>query len=68
MAIKTLALGPMAYEVRTTLGGGQVRDVIPYDGAVDYVTDGERYGIRYDDGSVDWLGTSIETAFGEGVE
>jgi hypothetical protein len=39
-----------------------------YDGATDYVTDGTRYGIRYDTGEVDWLGTSIPHAFGDDVE
>lgn len=52
------------YELRRTGGGGDVRDVCPYDNA-EYVTDGARYGLRYEDGHVDWLGYTIASAFGE---
>ena len=45
-----------------------MRDAMPYEGATDYVTDGERYGIAYDDGHVDWLGTDLTRAFGDGAE
>ena len=66
--IRTIKLSPNAYEPRRTLGGGEVRDGMPYEGATDYVTDGERYGVRYDDGHVDWLGSSVGRAFGDGIE
>lgn len=56
------------YEPRRTLGGGEVRDVLPYEGATAYVTDGDRYGIQYEDGAVDWLGNDPVSAFGEGAE
>ena len=36
--------------------GREVRDVMPWDGAVSYATDGERLGIQYADGRVEWLG------------
>ena len=62
---RVIRLADCYYEPRRTVGGGEVRDVVPYEGATDYVTDGERYGVLYEDGHVDWLGTSIESAFGE---
>lgn len=66
--IRTIQLPPKFYEPRTTNGGGEVRDVMPYEGATDYVTDGERYGFRFEDGTVEWMGNSLENAFGVGAE
>lgn len=66
--IRSIRLPPAFYEARQTIGGGEVRDVMPYEGAVAYVTDGERYGVQYGDGAVDWLGRDIVQAFGEGAE
>lgn len=68
MTIRTIQLPPAFYGTRQALGGGEVRDVMPYEGATAYVTDGERYGVQYEDGHVDWLGTHPATAFGEGAE
>ena len=65
--IYEIRLPEACYEPRRTLGGGEVRDVVPYEGAVAYVTDGSRYGIQYEDGHVDWLATNPVAAFGEGV-
>jgi len=57
--IRTIQLPPSYYETRQTIGGGEVRDLMPdaYEGA-EYVTDGEQYGLRFED-QVDWLGTSV---------
>jgi hypothetical protein len=66
--IRTIRLSPAAYEPRETIGGGTVRDAMPFEGATDYVTDGDRYGVRFDDGHVDWLGTDLSRAFGDGIE
>jgi hypothetical protein len=55
--LRTLSLPSEHYEARRTIGGGEVRDVMPWEGAVRYVTDdGRRYGVEYLNGSVDWLG------------
>lgn len=35
--------------------GLEVYDVVPWDGASEYVTDGRRYGIRFENGSLHWL-------------
>jgi len=65
--IHEIRLPDSFYAPRRTLGGGEVRDVVPYEGAVAYVTDGSRYGIQYEDGHVDWLGSDPVSAFGEAV-
>lgn len=44
------------YLPRTDDYGREVRDVMPWDGAVSYATDGERLGVQYGDGRVEWLG------------
>jgi len=55
--IRTADLPTSFYDERTTLGGGSVRDVIPFEGAVRYVTDdGIRYGVEYECGTIDWIG------------
>ena len=66
--IHPIRLPDSCYEPRRTLGGGEVRDMMPYEGAVAYVTDGFRYGIQYEDGAVQWLGNDPVSAFGEGAE
>jgi hypothetical protein len=66
-AIRDLRLPAEFYETRRTIGGGDVRDAMPHQGAEAYVTDGERFGIRYTDGLVDWMGTDIVAAFGDGA-
>ncbi len=35
--------------------GGEVVDIIPWQGAEDYVTDGARFGIMFADDSVEWI-------------
>jgi len=49
----------------TLPAGYDPRETPPYEGAINYVTDGTRYGIEYRDSGIDWLGTSIIEAFGE---
>lgn len=66
--VRRIRLPDQFYKPRRTLGGGIVRDAMPYEGALAYVTDGERYGVLYNDWSVDWLGDSPEAAFGDGAE
>lgn len=66
--IRRIRLPEQFYAPRRTLGGGIVRDAMPIEGALAYVTDGERYGVLYNDWSVDWLGDDPVSAFGEGAE
>jgi len=50
------------YLPRTDTFGREVRDVMPWDGAVSYATDGERLGVQYGDGRVEWLGRAATLA------
>jgi len=56
MTARTVRLPDRFYLPRTDREGREVRDVMPWDGAVSYATDGERLGIQYADGRVEWLG------------
>lgn len=40
--------------------GHEVRDVMPWEGAVAYATDGKRIGVQYADGRVEWLGEASD--------
>lgn len=44
------------YLPRLDAEGREVRDLMPWDGAVCYATDGSRVGVQYGDGTVTWLG------------
>lgn len=71
--IRTIRLPDAFYRTRRTAGGGEVVDydapnLDPNGEARAYVTDGERYGVQYEDGGVDWLGNDPVSAFGEGAE
>jgi len=50
------------YLPRTDDYGREVRDVMPWEGAVSYATDGERLGVQYEDGRVEWLGRAATIA------
>lgn len=50
------------YLPRTDNYGREVRDVMPWEGAVSYATDGERLGVQYGDGRVEWLGRATTIA------
>jgi hypothetical protein len=56
------------YLPRTDNYGREVRDVMPWEGAVSYATDGERLGVQYGDGRVEWLGRAASIADGERVD
>jgi len=56
MTARIVRLPDRFYLPRTDGEGREVRDVMPWDGAVSYATDGERLGIQYADGRVEWLG------------
>lgn len=56
MAARQIRLPDRFYLPRIDGDGREVRDVMPWEGAVCYATDGERVGIQYADGTVVWLG------------
>jgi len=56
MSTRSIRLPDRFYLPRVDVRGREVRDVMPWDGAVSYATDGERVGIQYADGRIVWLG------------
>jgi hypothetical protein len=56
MAARQIRLPDRFYLSRIDGDGREVHDVMPWDGAVSYATDGEHVGIQYADGRVVWLG------------
>jgi hypothetical protein len=56
MAARQIRLPDRFYLPRIDGDGREVRDVMPWEDAVCYATDGERVGIQYADGRVVWLG------------
>lgn len=56
MATRQIRLPDRFYLPRLDTEGREVHDVMPWDGAVSYATDGERVGIQYADGRLVWLG------------
>jgi hypothetical protein len=53
---RVIRLPDRFYLPRIDAQGREVRDVMPWDGAVSYATDGARVGVQYPDGRVEWLG------------
>jgi hypothetical protein len=56
MRVRAIRLPERFYLPRTGADGVEIRDVMPWEGAVSYATDGNRLGIQFDDGRVLWLG------------
>lgn len=65
MAARQIRLPDRFYLSRIDGTGREVHDVMPWEGAVSYATDGERVGIQYADGHVVWLGDAAPA--GDGV-
>ena len=69
MTARNIRLPDRFYLPRIDAEGREVRDVMPWDGALSYATDGERLGIQYADGSVVWLGRGdAASADGDGLD
>jgi hypothetical protein len=54
--IRTIHLADEFYTPRSTVDGDDTYCAMPFDDAVDYVTDGQRWGIRRTSGRVRWQG------------
>jgi hypothetical protein len=65
MTARAIRLPDRFYLPRTDPDGREVRDVMPWEGAVSYATDGERLGIQYADGRVVWLGRAAPDGSGD---
>jgi hypothetical protein len=61
--IRRVRLPDRFYLPRRSYSGQEIFDVVPWDGAVDYVTDGERYGVLMRDGIVRWFEESRAEQF-----
>lgn len=55
-AARAIRLPDRFYLPRTDAQGREVHDVMPWEGALSYATDGERVGIQFPGGRVQWLG------------
>ena len=66
MSVRAIRLPDRFYLPRTGADGLEVRDLMPWEGAASYVSDGERLGIQYGDGRVEWLGTAASSRVAEG--
>lgn len=60
MSIRPVRLHDWFYLARLDSRGIEVRDVMPWEGAVAYATDGARIGVQYADGRVEWLGEASD--------
>ncbi|MFL5384908.1 MAG: hypothetical protein ACJ8GN_20510 [Longimicrobiaceae bacterium] len=67
MTARSIRLPDRFYLPRVDAEGREVRDLMPWEGALGYATDGERLGIQYADGSVVWLGRGAPADDGEAV-
>jgi hypothetical protein len=48
-SVRTIRLADRFYLPRRTWSGAEIHDVMPWEGATEYVTDGSRYGVRFTD-------------------
>lgn len=64
-SIRPVRLPDRFYLPRRTYSGQELFDVLPWEGATGYVTDGERYGIAMADGSIRWLEESRTQQFAD---
>jgi hypothetical protein len=63
--IRPVRLPDRFYLPRRSYSGQEIFDVVPWDGATDYVTDGERYGVRMGDGGIRWFEESRSEQFAD---
>lgn len=64
MSARQIRLPDRFYLPRIDADGREVRDQMPWEGAVSYATDGRRVGIQYADGSITWLGDAAAAEIG----
>lgn len=66
MSVRAIRLPDRFYLPRTGADGREVRDLMPWDGAASYVSDGEQLGVQYGDGRVEWLGAAASSRVSDG--
>lgn len=67
MTSREIRLPDRFYLPRIDAQGREVRDVMPWEGAVSYATDGRRVGIQYADGRIVWVGDAPDPD-GDGLD
>ena len=63
--VRAVRLPDRFYLPRRSYSGQEIFDALPWEGASDYVTDGDRYGILMMNGSIRWLEESRSEQFAE---
>ncbi len=63
--IRIVRLPDRFYLSRRSYSGQEIFDVVPWEDATDYVTDGTRYGVLMRNGAVRWLEESRLAQFAE---
>ena len=63
--IRVVRLPDRFYLSRRSYSGQEIFDVVPWEDASDYVTDGTRYGVLMGNGTVRWLEESRTEQFAE---
>ena len=63
--IRPVRLPDRFYLPRRSYSGQEIFDVLPWEGASEYVTDGERYGVLMNNGAVRWFEESRAEQFAE---
>ncbi len=58
--IRRIRLPASYYLPRMQPDGREVRDVLPWENATSYVTDGKRIGVQFADESVTWIAQETE--------
>ena len=66
-APRPIRLPDRFYLPRGDGAGRELHDVMPWEGAVAYATDGRRIGVQYADGTVVWIGEGPVLADSERV-
>ena len=63
--IRPVRLPDRFYLPRRSYSGYEIFDVVPWEGAIEYVTDGQRYGVRMGNGDIRWLEESRAEQFAQ---
>ncbi len=63
--IRPVRLPDRFYLPRRSYSGQEIFDVVPWEGASEYVTDGHRYGVRLTSGDIRWFEESRLERFKE---
>ena len=63
--VRPIRLPDRFYLPRRSYSGQEIFDVVPWEGATQYVTDGSRYGVLMEGGDIRWFEGSRTEQFAE---